>query len=105
MLRELQQESDKWRLKNFGKTSPTEMLLGISEELGELAHAQLKEIQNIRLNEDHLNDAKDAVGDIVIFLCGYCSSRNWSIEEVTKESWKRVSKRDWIKFPINGRDE
>jgi len=45
-------------------------LLGLLEEMGEYAHAQLKMEQGIRgTKEEHLASQHDAIADIVIFFC------------------------------------
>jgi len=70
----IQTEVGTWATKNFGADRPAyQRLLGAMEELGELSHAHLKEEQNIRGTEDHVADAKDAIGDIVIYLMDYCT--------------------------------
>ncbi len=66
-LRKLQEEQKPWVIHNFGDRPSWMPLLGLMEELGELAHAHLKEAQGIRLEENHIENAKDAVADIVIF--------------------------------------
>jgi len=70
-------------------------LLGLIEELGELAHSHLKEQQGIRTSEDHVAKAKDAIGDIVIFLADYCNARVFNLALIIKETWEQVRKRDW----------
>jgi NTP pyrophosphatase (non-canonical NTP hydrolase) len=87
----------------FGKNQPSwQPLLGIVEEIGELAHAHLKEEQKIRTNENHDANAKDAVGDVFIYLMGYCISRGWSLEECIERAWDEVKKRDWNTNKHNG---
>ena len=104
-LSKVQKESKEWRERNFPHYSTEQMLLGVVEEVGELAHSHLKQSQNIRNNEDHVSKAKDAVGDILIYMLGYCSLRDFNIEEILQETWDEVKQRDWVKFPNNGRTE
>ena len=59
---------DIWQRKNFGEPNTNHMILGVTEEVGELCHAELKQQQGIRNNEDHVANQKDAVGDILIYL-------------------------------------
>lgn len=65
-------ERNVWVEHNFPDTpSPEGSLLGIIEECGELAHAALKSEQNIRgTKEEHIENAKDAIGDLTVYLLG-----------------------------------
>ena len=78
-LERIQEEQKVWADRNFGEQPSWMSLMGAIEEIGELAHAHLKEAQSIRNHEDHSEKAKDAIGDTVIFLCGYCSARGWKL--------------------------
>ena len=83
-ISELQQLASDWSKKNFGPHfgSGYRNLLGVSEEVGELCHAQLKGEQGIRHTPEEIQKMKkDAVGDILIFLANYCHSQGLSIEE------------------------
>jgi len=68
----LQKELFSWFKENFWiknpKKSLKQQLIGIIEEHGELCHAVLKLEQGIRLNENHEEKIKDAVGDVLIYL-------------------------------------
>ena len=101
-LKEMQSEQNEWARKNFGDSESWQPLLGALEELGELAHAHLKESQGIRKNENHENNAKDAVADVVIYLMDYCNLRGWCFESLLFETWDSVKKRDWNKNKNNG---
>ena len=97
---DLQLENAEWAEKNFGKDRPSYgPLLGAVEELGELAHAHLKSAQGIRSHEDHDTNAKDAVGDVIIYLADYCTLRGWSLQQIVEDTWEAVSRRDWTKDP------
>jgi len=102
LIKKIQEERRVWSEKNFPDQTTWQMLLGIVEEVGELSHAHLKESQHIRTTEDHEEKAKDAVGDILIFLLGYCSLRGFDVEKILKETWDEVKKRDWKKHPEKG---
>jgi NTP pyrophosphatase (non-canonical NTP hydrolase) len=91
MLKNLQNAHAIWQHHNFPNAEKWECLVGAMEELGELSHAHLKMKQGIRLNEDHSAAQKDAVGDVVIYLLGYCLD----IDECIESAWSEVSKRDW----------
>lgn len=67
----LQAEYLPWAEHNGFSPCPTyRPLLGAMEELGELAHAQLKMEQGIRGSKVKHAEAKDAVADVVIFSRG-----------------------------------
>ena len=61
-----------WGEANFGATTPenvSDPALGFLEEIGELTHAILKKKQGIRgTPEEHNAAARDALGDMGIFL-------------------------------------
>jgi len=105
ILKKVQDEHKIWQVYNFGPPSDVESLVGITEELGELSHAYLKKRQNIRKNEDHEAKMKDAVGDLLIYLIGFCTAKEFDLEEILKDTWDQVKQRDWVKFPINGKSE
>ena len=95
-LDEIQKEQAVWSARNFPGAEDYYPLLGAVEELGELAHAHLKGIQGIRGSaEDHAKAARDAVGDVVIYLLDYCSRRGWSMSEILDATWRHVRQRDW----------
>ena len=98
IFNEIQTLTVEWNKKNFGEHhgSGYRNLLGVAEEVGELCHAQLKGEQGIRHTpEEILKMKKDAVGDIVIFLCSYCDSQNISLEECVETAWQEIKDRDW----------
>ena len=95
-----------WARYNFGSNVPPyQPLLGAVEELGELAHAQLKGEQVIRQYAESTDQKIDAIGDIVIYLIDYCNRSGLSFVKCVLTAWKEVRQRDWKKFPKNGRDE
>ena len=102
-LKQLQEEQRPWVAYNFGKDRPAwQPLLGLVEEVGELSHTHLKTSQRIRTDENHLLNAIDAVGDIVIYLADYCSAVGIDLETAVEETWNKVKIRDWKKYPQNG---
>lgn len=103
MLSSLQKEQKEWSDKNFTKNIGSyRCLLGIIEEVGELAHAHLKNEQGIRVNEDHKAKKIDAIGDIVTYLAGYCNDNGIDLEKAVSDTWSEVKKRDWTKNKVNG---
>lgn len=102
-IRLIQKEHKKWELDNFGTGSSHQSLLGIMEELGELCHAYLKREQKIRGTEEvHIEEIKDAIGDIVIFLIGFCNRENLDFQSIVADTWEEVKNRDWTKYKRNG---
>jgi NTP pyrophosphatase (non-canonical NTP hydrolase) len=97
MLKELQNQLRPWQEHNFPNRPAWQPLLGLQEELGELSHAFLKREQNIRINENHNENIRDAVADILIFLCDFCNVENIDLETEVQKAWSEVSKRDWRK--------
>lgn len=94
-LKVLQAELRPWQKHNFPRRLSWEPLMGLVEEVGELAHSHLKDHQNIRLEEDHVAKSKDAIGDIVVYLADYCNARGFDLDEIVQETWEEVKKRDW----------
>jgi NTP pyrophosphatase (non-canonical NTP hydrolase) len=104
-LRFLQEESQKWREHSFPPENRTVELqvLGVAEEAGELAHAILKRKQGIRGDSAyHVGQAADAVGDIIIYLAGVCTSLDLDMQTCVDEAWREVAERDWSKHKAKG---
>jgi NTP pyrophosphatase (non-canonical NTP hydrolase) len=115
-FKQLQEEVSLWANKNFGdrlrkmgelgEDEPRPAwhpLLGLGEELGELDHAYLKMQQKIRgSSKKHIDEAKDAVGDILIYLADFCALMGFDMQEIIEETWNQVQKRDWEKNPEAG---
>jgi NTP pyrophosphatase (non-canonical NTP hydrolase) len=105
-FRDLQDNQRPWLEYNFPQlsTHPYWPLLGALEELGELAHAHLKMEQTIRPDEHILRSkARDAIGDIVIFLSAYCTAMGWDFNVIIQTVWAEVFQRDWVQYPLTGR--
>ena len=104
-LRKIQEEHKAWQDRNFTNAEPWECVVGAQEELGELCHTFLKAHQGIRGKHRVLPDAdnqtvfsveaKDAIGDIIIFLMGLCSMYGWDLENILEITWSEVSQRKW----------
>jgi len=106
-VRKFQEEVIVWADKNFSaQLEYWKPMLGVVEEVGELAHALLKMEQGIRGTEAELTDqAMDAIGDTIVYMAHLCGRRGWNLEEIIKVTWARVSKRDWKKDPKSGGEE
>lgn len=96
-LSSFQHQVATWSKDNFGDQSFMLPLLGVGEEVGELNHAVLKNIQGIRTDENHTEQAEDAVGDIVVYLADFCERYGLSLENCVREAWNIVQHRDWKK--------
>lgn len=95
-LQRFSEEHGGWIEHNFPDQLPWESLVGVVEELGELAHAHLKGHQSIRLTPEEVRAKKqDAVGDILIYLDGYCRSEGFSMGECLGLAWRDVRLRNW----------
>lgn len=102
-IEKFQQQCRRWARYNFPNAEWTQPFMGIVEEVGELSHALLKQQQGIRGTfEEHEAEAKDAVGDIVIYLTHLCNLRGWELDTIIEETWNKVQGRDWRKDPVAG---
>lgn len=75
---QLVEERNVWVAHNFpdpdGSRTPLDSVLGCMEEMGELTHAHLKQVQAIRgTPEEHEANAKDSIGDLAVYLLGVIS--------------------------------
>lgn len=94
---QLIEERDKWVAYNFPNHKyelPVESVVGCIEELGELAHAHLKQAQKIRgTDTEHEKNAMDAIGDITIYLLGVMSHEGVPLTFLpvhTRDSWQAL---------------
>lgn len=74
-LKQLQEEQKPWVLHNFGEGQPYQPLLGLVEEIGELSGAvdQMEGCINDTDWSDASEETKDAIADIVVYMCDYAS--------------------------------
>lgn len=95
-----QHEVGDWSRKNFGGQPSTNPLLGVAEEVGELCHAHLKNLQGIRMSPAEARLKKmDAIGDILVYLADYCEREAMSMEEAAYTAWDGVRRRNWVENP------
>jgi NTP pyrophosphatase (non-canonical NTP hydrolase) len=106
-LNELQMQAHEWRTRNFPGYDARQQFLGMVEEMGELAHVDLKEEQRIRgMSEAVAHEARvDAIGDLIIFLTGYCTAMQINLAAAVDNTWLKVQQRDWVNHPTDGSDE
>jgi NTP pyrophosphatase (non-canonical NTP hydrolase) len=95
ILSELQKKHAVWQRRNFPNAEKWECLVGLQEEVGELAHAFLKKHQRIRKGENHDALMKDAIGDVVIYLLGFCTLNGIDVDDCIEIAWDEVKERDW----------
>lgn len=106
----LQKRVGEWQNANFDppnldpkQQKLLQLALGANEEAGELAHAVLKFTQGIRGDSNkHFDDAKDAIGDIVIYLMNFCNELDWDFHSIIQETTDFVVKRNWKTSPEKG---
>jgi NTP pyrophosphatase (non-canonical NTP hydrolase) len=117
-LDRIQNEARTWREANFPKYTAFDQMMGMVEEMGELAHALLKFEQKIReyatdpdkppisaIKNKFETDARDAVGDWIIFCLGLCDRYGWNLQDIIEETWEKVRLRDWVANPETGESE
>lgn len=99
----LQDQHMKWLEHNFPNQQGHDALLGVVEEVGELAHAHLKLSQGIRGTPlEHQDAIRDAIGDIVIYLASYCNTNGYDLARCVEVAWHQVKTRDWQRNPQDG---
>ncbi len=102
-IRALQENVSNWAKYNFGDRTWVDCFMGLVEEVGELSHALLKQQQGIRGSaEDHEAAAKDAVGDIILYLADLCHRRGWDMDRIICDTLSEVLSRDWQRYPDSG---
>jgi len=84
-IADIRKQLEVWNDYYFGKQPAYRSLLGCIEELGELAHAQLKMEQGIR--NVTILDKEDAMADFIIYLLNYCNTTNYNLfeEDITTQ--------------------
>lgn len=104
---DLQSKRQAWAAASGVGSNIEDLVDLLQEEMGEMANARVKLREGIRRGatdrEALLEAERDAVGDLVIVLAGYCTARNFSLQECVEKAWEEVRQRDWIKFPYDGR--
>ena len=101
MLDLKQDELKQWQHHNFGEGDISDMIHGMSEEIGEMNHWYLKGKQRIRGVTASIAKEKmaDAFGDVVIYGIQAMTCLNLNAEDVLKKVFKEVLARDWKNNP------
>ena len=97
-----QNELAEWQLRNFGSPKPSDMIIGMTEELGELAHYFLKGSHGIReaANGNDVTDKiSDAFGDVVVFGIQLMTCLGLDAEEELEKVLNEVLQRDFVSNP------
>lgn len=96
-----QKEFKDWQIRNFGAPELSDMIHGMAEEVGEMAHWYLKGKQGIRgANEQTAREKMaDAFGDTVVFGLQAMSCMGLDAEQVLRGVFDEVLARDWKKNP------
>ena len=92
-LQEIQKEQWQWACRNFGDDIPWQMsIMGITEEVGELNHALLKQWQGIRGTSEQHEEELRAEPDNLVLLCKKCHLFVHSRKNKTSEFIKELDK-------------
>lgn len=92
-----------WQEDNKNKQERLDIILKAYEAGSRIAHHTLKLEQGIRgSKEEHESAAKDAVGDLIIFLTDYANRKNIDLQTTIEEVWGKVKQRDWTKNKKDG---
>lgn len=67
-------------------------VLNAAEEIGELCREERLALDGFPFNEEK---AKDAVGDSIISILGYCIAKNWDAQKILEEVFSQVAER-WL---------
>jgi len=104
-IREFQRQQKVWLYENFPNVEPWEALAGMTEEVGELAHAHLKGHNKIRGQDDtemNRHYKADSLGDLFIYMASYCNTNGLDLEDCIMDAWKEVQQRNWRLNPKDG---
>lgn len=92
-----------WHRLNFPQDDMRDALLGVGEELGEVNRAQIKQSGGIRGSWAYWQHEKEKeIGDVLIGLINYAAWNDINWLEALQNRWKTISRRDYIKFPVDG---
>lgn len=94
----MQVEMFRWQTRNFGGAERFEIMAGITEEVGELAHVLLKNKQGIRGYDDpvkYRTEASDAIGDAVMYMVQLCTILRLDFGTIVMRTAEKVQQRDW----------
>jgi len=93
-LKAIQEESEAWRVRNFGDAPLERRGLVLSEETGEVARAIVKGAEKVRTDYGNLSDE---LGDVIIAACSVASKAGLDIEACLALRWNEVGQREYPK--------
>jgi NTP pyrophosphatase (non-canonical NTP hydrolase) len=85
------------------QASGSMVLLGVMEEVGELCEAQLRREDVWPEGAGYDAEAKDAVADVQVYLMDFCNRNGWDMLSLLISTCEQVFKRDWKRFPADGK--
>jgi NTP pyrophosphatase (non-canonical NTP hydrolase) len=96
-----QRELKEWQEYNFGESDISDIIHGMSEEIGEMSHWYLKGKQGIRgvTASQAKEQMADAFADTVIYGVQAMTALNLNAEDVLRKTLEIVLKRDWKNNP------
>jgi len=112
-LNQIQKDLWEWEKEHFPSTigHPEQHVLGMCEEVGEIAHMILKSLQRIRegidgLTEEVKMEVADGVYDTMVYGLQLLSELGIKAEPGFSETvYKEVLKRDWNKIREERKNE
>jgi NTP pyrophosphatase (non-canonical NTP hydrolase) len=96
-LARVQRESGEWRQIAYPTTATPELqALGMAEEVGEVCHAVLKNIQQIRgyNGEKTIAEVGDGLADTIIYACGVATAFGIDLDAELARVWNHVRDRN-----------
>jgi NTP pyrophosphatase (non-canonical NTP hydrolase) len=83
--------------------SDLKRLVKMQSAVRKLCHAILKSEQGIRgTHEQHMLDAQDAIGDMLVYLADVCATYGFDMQDIAERTWAKVRVRDWQSDPASG---
>lgn len=100
-----QRQINEWQDRNFGPQTTETMVLGMMEEIGEVARYLVKRRNRIRSEVSQPGTVPHEIGDVIVFALQVLTNEGWEAERVLGETFERVLARDWKLNPENGGDD
>ena len=88
----------RWRAVNFPDYTLLGQCMGMTAEAGNAGQHVLKMEDGRVDKEDHINGAKDDIGDMLIYAMGACDKLDTTLEECFIHAWSHVKDREHGKW-------
>lgn len=104
VINNVQQRLEEWQSSQFGKPTKDQLIMGMADKAGCLAHYELKRQQKIRegavFNDDQINDimAED-VCHSMIYGINLLTELGYPADQILTRIVEKVMSRDWNKDP------